>query len=119
MVYSSYFNCHGSGVDKMAVSKRHAGEKVKRRTPLKRTRINPMSKQRQKESIEYKALREEFLKNLPVCEVCQKAKSTDTHHVEKRGKNYLRAETWLAACRPCHDKIHREPKWARQHGYLK
>jgi len=103
----------------MVVSRRHAEEEVKR-TPLKRTTyLNPMSKKRRKDAIEYKALREAFLKELPVCEVCQKSKSTDAHHAEKRGKNYLRAETWLATCRPCHDKIHREPKWARQHGYLK
>lgn len=91
-----------------------------KRTPLKRkTRLKPMSAKRMKESKEYSAKRLQFLEDLPLCEVCQRAKSTDVHHVEKRGKNYLRVDTWLATCRPCHDKIHREPDWARQHGYLK
>ena len=91
-----------------------------KRVPLKRTTyLNPMSKKREKEAKVYKKLRKQFLGDMPICEVCQKAKSTDAHHVAQRGKNYLRVETWLAACRPCHDKIHREPKWAREHGYLK
>ena len=91
-----------------------------KRTPLKRkTPLKRMSKKRRRESIEYSEKRNKFLKNHPVCEVCQKNKPSDVHHVEKRGENYLRVDTWLATCRPCHDKIHREPDWARNQKYLK
>lgn len=91
-----------------------------KRSPLRRnTRLKPMSDKRKKESVEYIARRNKFLEELPLCEVCQQAKSSDVHHTAMRGKNYLRVDTWLAACRPCHDKIHREPNWARQQGYLK
>lgn len=48
-----------------------------------------------------------------------RAKSTDVHHIAGRGINYLNEDTWLATCRPCHDRIHREPIWAREKGYLK
>ena len=86
---------------------------LKRKTPLRR-----ISKRRAKEMKEYGILRKEFLEKLPMCEVCMKAASTDVHHKAKRGKNYLEVDTWLSTCRSCHDKIHREPAWAREKGYL-
>jgi hypothetical protein len=58
------------------------------------------------------------LEKLPVCEVCMKANATDVHHKAGRGKNYLEVGTWLSTCRPCHDKIHKEPSWAREKGFL-
>ena len=89
------------------------GKPLKRKTPLRR-----VSKRRSKEMKEYGILRKEFLEKLPICEVCMKAKSTDIHHKEGRGKHYLNVDTWLSTCRMCHDKIHREPAWAREKGYL-
>ena len=86
---------------------------LKRKTPLRR-----VSKRRSKEMKEYGILRKEFLERLPICEVCMKAKSTDIHHKAGRGKYYLDTESWLSTCRSCHDKIHREPKWAREKGFL-
>ncbi len=47
-----------------------------------------------------------------------KASSTDVHHKDKRGKNLNEVDTWLSVCRTCHDKIHREPSWAREKGFL-
>ena len=87
---------------------------LKRKTPMKR-----VSDKRLKEGKEYSKKRSQFLTELPLCEVCMTAKSTDIHHIEGRGRNYLNEETWLSTCRLCHDKIHREPIWARKKGYLK
>ena len=87
---------------------------LKRKTPMKR-----ISDKRRKEGKEYAKKRSLFLTQLPLCEVCMKAKSTDVHHIAGRGINYLNEETFLATCRQCHEKIHREPIWARKHGYLK
>ena len=85
---------------------------------MKRTPLRRVSKKRQKEMKEYSILRKEFLEKLPMCEVCMKAKTSDVHHRNGRGKYYMDVGTWLSVCRPCHDKIHKEPKWAREKGYL-
>lgn len=53
-----------------------------------------------------------------MCEVCMKAKTSDVHHTKGRGRFYMDVDTWLSVCRSCHDKIHKEPKWAREKGYL-
>lgn len=45
-------------------------------------------------------------------------RSRDVHHMARRGANYLNEETWLAVSRRNHDRIEREPSWARKHGYL-
>ena len=87
---------------------------LKRKTPMKR-----ISDKRRKEGREYAKKRSLFLTQLPLCEVCMTANSTDVHHIAGRGINYLSEDTWLATCRKCHDKIHREPIWAREKGYLK
>lgn len=77
-----------------------------------------VSKKRQKESREYSRLRKDFLQELPYCEVCARSKSTDIHHRKGRGKYYLDVESWLSTCRSCHDRIHRNPIWAREKGFL-
>lgn len=92
---------------------------MKRSGPLKRkTPLRKVSKKRQKEMREYGILRKEFLSKLPICEVCMKVNSTDIHHKAGRGKHYLDVDSWLSVCRFCHDKIHREPIWAREKGFL-
>ncbi len=90
-----------------------------KRTPLKRkTPMKRISKARQEASKIYSELRKKFLQELPSCEVCTKAKSTDVHHKKGRGKFYLDVESWLSVCRRCHDRIHASPIWARKNGYL-
>ena len=77
-----------------------------------------MSKKRAKEVKEYMRLRQKFLEDFPICEVCTKKKSVDVHHKDKRGKNYLAVDTWLSVCRECHRVIHENPSWARENNYL-
>ncbi len=43
----------------------------------------------------------------------------DVHHKEGRGVNYLRENTWMIVCRPCHRWIHDHPGQARAKGWLK
>lgn len=83
-----------------------------------------VSKKRQAEQKEYSKARLSFLATLPLCEVCtkvkmdQRNKSTDIHHKKGRGKFYLDQDSWLAVCRPCHDRIHSNPIWARENNYI-
>ena len=44
--------------------------------------------------------------------------STDCHHSKKRGKHYLDVSSWMAVSREAHQRIHDNPKWAREQGYL-
>jgi len=85
-----------------------------------KSRLKPMSKKREKEIKEYSVLRKDFLSQNQCCQVesCERT-STDVHHVKGRGKYYLDISTFMAVCRPCHDKIHfGDSKWAREKGYL-
>ncbi len=103
--------------------------------PLRRSRIKPMSKKRQRESKAYSLLRAAFLENKPKCEACFHVtgygmftakgrdmlanRSCDVHHIRGRtGGNYLNTDTWLAVCRKCHNWIHNHPQDARMIGLL-
>lgn len=94
---------------------------LKRSTsPLRRTPIRRVSKKRRLESRKYSLQRDLFLYFNPVCQICDEQPSTEVHHVQGRtGKNYLDVTTWLAVDRGCHHRIHTNPSWARENGYLK
>lgn len=71
----------------------------------------------------YTVLRNKYLKEKPNCEIntanCTTI-GTEIHHTAYRtGDNYLDTDTWLTACRACHDWCHSNPKEARKLGYLK
>ena len=114
-----------------------------KRTPLKRkTRLSPVSKRHKEEMKEYSRLSKEFLGAHPVCyvwyceqgnkafpydEICDLVQSgdavnpcpaTDVHHVKKRGKHYLDVSSWMAVSRSAHQRIHDNPRWARENEYL-
>ena len=97
-----------------------------KRTPLKR-----VSSKRSKELREYAKLRKAFLEAHPYCQVwIQEAiingtsrnnppLSTDIHHVRGRwGKRLNDITNWLAVCRESHHRIHSNPAWAYERGYL-
>lgn len=101
--------------------------------PLKRCRVKKVSKRRAKEGRIYSQRRKVFLAANPHCEAWHvisqwmynqapedyvKApqlcpRSEDVHHRERRGKNYLNEETWMAVSRWAHEWIHSHPKEAR------
>ena len=89
-----------------------------------RNRIKPVADKRRSEKEEYKVLRDQFLKDHPVCEIpiegC-KIKSTQVHHAEGReGTRFLDTSTWKAACAgPCHDEATEHSREAIDRGYSK
>jgi hypothetical protein len=70
----------------------------------------------------YSLMRKEYLTKHPMCQIklpgCT-GQATDIHHTEYRGIKTLAQATWLASCRACHDWVHKNPKEARELGYLK
>lgn len=94
---------------------------LRRKTPLKRTRLRRVSKKRAVESLIYYEKRNAFLAARPFCEFesCH-YHSRDVHHMQGRGgSNYLDETTWMAICRLHHNLIHDFPNKARKLGYLK
>ena len=92
---------------------------MKRSPILRKTRLKPMSAKRNKDSKAYSLLRDAYLRLNPICEICIVDESSEIHHREGRGRNYLNTDTWLAVCRRCHKWIHTNPSLARKQGYLK
>jgi hypothetical protein len=100
---------------KLAHKKKQAvkAEKVAQRKALSR-----VSAKRKSQEALYSLLRKDFLTKNPLCEVCR-IDATDVHH--KRGRNgerLIEVEYFMAVCRTCHDKIHSNPTWAYEQGYL-
>ncbi len=120
---------------------------IKRPTAVLRKKpLAKMSAKRKVEKPLYDKLRAEFLAAHPYCQVWLKEngftedrispngviyslsgplrmwyvpRSTQVHHGAGRySGNYLKTETWWAVCQEMHEKIHRNPKWARERGYM-
>jgi hypothetical protein len=90
-----------------------------KRSPLKRkTKLAPFADKLRNRMIEYGKIRKDFLldKNY-TCEVCGNS-GDQVHHKEKRGKNLCIVSTFMCVCGLCHRKIHDNPAWARDKGYL-
>lgn len=67
---------------------------------------------------EYTHERKAVLDKRPICEVCKLKRAFEIHHMKGReGKLLLNKEFWLPVCWSCHNRIHSEPKWAREQGY--
>lgn len=85
----------------------------------KRTRIKPVSDRQAARLKRWAKVKREYLKKVPLCECCSKARSTEVHHT--RGKNgELRYNTTFlrAVCRPCHTWIDNNRAAARAKGML-
>lgn len=76
-----------------------------------------MSKKQSRVISEYSKLRREFITKNPKCFICGKI-ATDIHHKSGRGQNTNKTETWMSVCRTCHELIHKNPKWAKENGYI-
>jgi hypothetical protein len=99
---------------------------LRRKTPLKAKsgfkkrggKLNPVSARLKKRSIEYSRVRREYLEEKSgKCEICG-GEATDIHHKSGRGKNLCEKRTFMAVCRADHDRIHQNPAWAKEKGYL-
>jgi hypothetical protein len=86
-----------------------------------KNKINKVSEKKKKDDKAYYALRDVFLTNHPHCKLNLPGcflKSTDVHHVHRRGENYLNIKTWMALCRNCHQYVETHPKESREKGWL-
>ena len=81
-------------------------------------KLNPVSQSRRKKNDQYSKAKKEYFNSVnSTCEICG-MEATDIHHKNKRGKNLSNINTFMAVCRPCHNKIHDNPAWARENNYL-
>ena len=80
--------------------------------------ISKVSTKQAKINSIYSILRKQYLKDKSECGVCGDM-ATTIHHVRGRGKYMLDTSEWLQCCMPCHEKIEREPLWAKEKGYSK
>lgn len=97
-----------------------AGMKLK--TPIRKTKIKPISDKRKVQDAEYQLKRVLFLKK-PENQICPITghQAVEVHHKwsgKDRSKYYLDETTWLAVSRAGHNWIHDNPKEAREKGYL-
>lgn len=79
----------------------------------------------------YYRVRNEFLKEHKLCQVCLGQQieglivppvmpATDVHHIRGRvGRLLCDPRFFLAVCRRHHDLIRDQPRWAKSHGYIK
>jgi len=78
-----------------------------------------MSNSYKKRLADYRIVRDEYMAKHEICQVCDRAKAEDLHHRKSRiGKMLTDVTYFLAVCRPCHERIHRDDLWARENGYL-
>jgi 5-methylcytosine-specific restriction endonuclease McrA len=64
-------------------------------------------------------VREKFLGNNPVCQVCGGKMASQVHHRRGRfGDRLNEVEFFLAVCFECHHRIHHNPSWAYAKDYL-
>jgi hypothetical protein len=112
---------------------------------VKRSRLNPISPRRHRETAGYRAHLVQFLFLHPYCQVWLKEHgiaeshaiwrggvvklanghrlsvplSTQVHHMNKRrGADLLDQRHWLAVCAEYHRRIETDKAWARDRGYL-
>ncbi len=98
---------------------------LQRKTPLQAKtgfkkrggKLKAFSNRKREENEKYKVARNLYFNLHPDCEVCG-CPATDIHHKAKRGNNLYNMETFMATCRLCHNRIHDNPAWAREMGYL-
>jgi len=85
-----------------------------------RQRIKPVSAKRKSEGAEYASLKKFFLVAHPVCQFpgCTCREGLEIHHKARRGRFFLRTDTWMSVCRYHHDQIEQNPTLAKENGYL-
>jgi len=112
--------------------KKSKHKKKAKSSPPKRTPIAKKSKKAIAEDAIYMPIRNEYMKEHPVCECCNEVASNEIHHVmgrvgyadkdaRPRGIKLLWDKRYfMAVCRACHNEIHfGSPEWAREQGYMK
>lgn len=85
-----------------------------------RQRINPVSAKRAREGGEYMRLRRKYLEAFPVCQFprCTCRDGLEIHHKARRGRFYLRTDTWAGLCNAHHRYVEENPEWSKENGFL-
>ncbi len=92
--------------------------KAKENRKKERTAMKKRSIKRKSQEVMYTILRKTYLDEHQLCEICS-MDAHDIHHKRGRtGEKLLESDYFMAVCRPCHDRIHNNPAWAYEHGYL-
>ena len=84
------------------------------KTPKKK----PINEKKQARMAKYYEMRDDYLKEHPICEVdgCE-CNKVDLHHKSSRlGENLYKH--FMSVCREHHEMIHRLSGWAYENGYL-
>lgn len=104
--------------------KSQAGKPTKPRQNLKRssTPVKKVSDKKKARDIVYKVLREQYLKNHPMCEmaikgICTKAGTTIQHLRGRCGEYYTDDRYFMSACLPCHQFVDTHPDFALENGF--
>lgn len=104
----------GATSNRKVDSSRRKVATFKKRKPLKK-----VADKRRRELAIYSANRKAYLEANPFCAVFPWLPATDIHHRYGRENERLNdMEFWIAVSRPGHDKIHNNPEWAYENGYL-
>lgn len=105
-----------------------------KRTPLRRSPMKPsqsrlkrsagirkQSRKRAAVSGDERQLYADVVAEAGRCERCETLPAIEAHHLMRRssGKKRLERENLVGLCRPCHDFIHRNPKWAYENDWLR
>jgi 5-methylcytosine-specific restriction endonuclease McrA len=86
---------------------------------MKRSRLRRTSKKRATQNRAYSKLRKEFLLRRLYCDICKTKPVSHVHHKDGReGLLLVDLSKWMALCFDCHRRVHANPKWARDQGYL-
>ena len=83
--------------------------------------ISLVSKKRLDQLKKYREIRDRYLADHPICEVhdCNKPTTNLHHRAGREGELLYMDEYFMACCETCHPKrIHENPAWARERGYI-
>jgi len=85
---------------------------------MKRSRMKAVSDRRRKRDAIYPERRKQvWERSGGLCEWCGAAEMTDVHHRAGRlGPDPHRLGNLAGLCRPCHERVHAEPRWAASVG---
>lgn len=118
--YNSLDKCPNYDCRKALMKKKTSKKKV---SPAKKkyNYIKPVADKRLGELAIYRPLRDAYIEEHPICEVksCDNP-TTNLHHKNGRlGKMVYNVKYFMACCHVCHPaRIHENPEWAREEGYL-
>lgn len=86
----------------------------------KRKSINPVSDKELVRLAKYRKVRDKFMEDKELCEICQSSTPSDVHHRmnTRLGDALWDVNQFMAVCRGCHTELHDNHKWAVGNGYL-